>query len=250
MKKLIFIVTALMMYLSGMLAVFAVGSSVYDLNNTLIQLNIVDENGFSNPYAITREDCLISIMRVIGLTDDQIEKLDGADFISFADTAPFSYFGCADAGKIAYGEECVVDYPTLRTAYTLKNTDIFFFPNRAVSVKECLAFMNRCLQPGKPDFNLTIENAKDNGLINAQDDFCQNPNSFINQDCFFVLLERLLQQNRYKYYGQNGDFKMQGSIDEDRSISYFEMLNQRMQQDRGNGSRPLKKQDMGTVRDH
>ena len=69
------------------------GTSVYadnfdlEIKNKLIQLNIVDENGFSNPDAITREECLVSIMRVIGVPDEEVEKLNGADLITLADTA-------------------------------------------------------------------------------------------------------------------------------------------------------------------
>ena len=209
----------------GITNVSADNSAVYEKRNTLFQLSILDGNAFSNPDTITRAECLTAIMRVIGASDEEMEKLDGHDLISFADTDSFSYFGCAWVGGIAYGVECVVDYPTQRTAYTLKNTDFFFFPQRTVTTKECLAFMIRCLQSNKVDYDLTLESAKGYGLINDQDEFIQNPNSSINQDDFSVLLERLLQQKRYKYYGrENGIFKMGGNIDEEHSISYLEML--------------------------
>ena len=211
-----------------MINVYADNSCVLESRTTLIQLNILDESGFSNPDAITREECLVAIMRVIGVTDEEIEKLNGADLISFADTDAFSYFGCADLAGIAYGEECVVDYPTERTSHTLKNTDFFFFPKRAITTKECLAFMIRCLQSDKTDFDLTLEKAKDNGLINDKDDFIQNPNSIISQDDFFVLLGRMLQQKRYKYYArENNRFNMNGNIDEEKSMTYLEFLTQR-----------------------
>lgn len=204
---------------------YDVASEPLEIKDMLVKLNILDENGFSDLDTITRGECLIAIMRVIGATDEEIGKLSGADFEPFADTAPYSYFGCAAAGKIAYGEEWVVEYPTHRTAHALKNTDFFFFPDRTVTAKECLAFMIRCLLSDQTDYDLTIENAKEIGLINVKDRFIQAPDSPIGQDDFFVLLERLLRKNRYKYYGRvNGVFKTEGNIDEARSVSYIEML--------------------------
>ena len=209
--------------------VYADNSTVSENSTMLIQLNILDESGFSNPDAITREECLVAIMRVIGVTDEEIEKLNGADLISFADTESFSYFGCAWLSEIAYGEECVVDYPTERTSHTLKNTDFFFFPERAVTVKETLAFMVRCLeQTKKSDLDSTFEKAKEYDLIKAEDSFAQNPDSNINQKDFCTLLGRMLHQKRYKYYGrENKRFRMSGNIDEEQSMTYLEFLTRR-----------------------
>lgn len=227
MKKLVIIVVEIM-YLLWMINVYSDNSCVLEIKTTLIQLNILDESGFSNSDTITREECLIAIMRVIGATDEGIEKLNGNDFIAFADTEAFSYFGCAYASGIAYGEECAVDYPTERTSHTLKNTDFFFFPKRAITVKECLAFMIRCLQSDKTDFDLILEEAKGIGLINDKDDFIQNPNSIISQDDLYVLLGRMLQQKRYKYYSkENNGFNMNESVDEEKSMTYLEFLTQR-----------------------
>ena len=154
--------------------------------------------------------------------------MNGADFFAFVDTDQFSYFGCASAGQIAYGVECVVDYPTYRSSHTRTNTDYFFFPKQAITVKECLALMIRCLQSEKYVFDLTIETATSIGLINEQDDFIQNPDAHISQNDFITLIGRLLQQKRYKYYGvENGRFRYEGNIDEERSVSYHDMLIQR-----------------------
>lgn len=216
-------------YLSGGSVVYAGSSDISNLKNTLLQLNIIDESYFSNANVVSREECIVAIMRVIGATDEEIEKLNGGDLICFADTAPFSYFGCAWLGKIAYGEECVIDYPTHRTSHTLKNTDLFFFPERAVTVKETIAFMVRCLEENnRSDINDTFEGAKDYGILNTKDSFINNADLPINQNDFYILLGRLLQQKRYKYYGrENNIFSMAGNIDEYRSMSYFDMLNNR-----------------------
>lgn len=195
----------------------------------LVELNIIDESYFSDSNTVTRGECIVAIMRVIGVTDKEIEKLNGGDLISFADTDAFSYFGCAWLGKIAYGEECIVDYPTERTRHTLKNADFFFFPDRVVTVKETLAFMVRCLEDtNKRDINDTFERAKDYGILSNDDLFINNADSVISQNDFCILLERFLQQKRYKYFGrENNIFRMEGNIDENRSISYLDMLKQR-----------------------
>ena len=223
MKKTILLLLLVYVCLCGT-SVYADNSDL-EIKNKLIQLNIVDENGFSNPDAITREECLVSIMRVIGVTDEEVEKLNGADLITFEDTAPFSYFGCAYLSGIAYGEECVVDYPTERTSHTLKDTDYFFFPKRIATIKECLAFMVRCLQSDEPDYDLTIEDAKDFGLVSDEDVFVQNPNLPISQEEFFELLDRMLQQKRYKYYIRESNvFRMYGYVDKAKSMTYLEFL--------------------------
>ena len=228
MKKLVTMLV-LILYFIQVINVYASNSTDSELYYLLNNLNIVDEDFFVSK-TITREEALISIMRVIGATDEKIEESSGADLIAFADTETYSYFGCAWLCGIAYGEECVVDYPTDRTSHTLKNTDFFFFPERAVTIKECLAFMIRCLQSDKTDFDLTLEKAKDIGLINDKDNFIRDPNSIIGQDDFFVLLGRMLQQKRYKYFAEeNNRIYMCGNIDTEKSMTYLEFLTQRRQ---------------------
>lgn len=224
MKNFVIIIIATMYFL-GMINVYADNSTDSETETMLIQLNIIDENYFSNSDTVTREECLVAIMRVIGASDEEIEKLNGADIISFVDTDSFSYFECAWLSGIAYGEECVVDYPTHRTSHTLKNTDFFFFPERAATVKETLAFMVRCLEADKIDIDVAFEKAKEYGLVKAEDSFIQELDSAINPNEFCTLLERFMQQKRYKYYDRvDNDFRPDGNIDEERSVSYLDML--------------------------
>ena len=228
MKK-ITTVALLVTCLLGAIMVYAHNDNISETRDRLVELNIINDGYFSNSNTVTREECIVAIMRAIGVTDEEIEKLNGCDLISFVDTDAFSYVGCADLAQIAYGEECVVDYPTERTSHTLKNTDFFFFPERAITTKECLAFMVRCLEKTKEtDLTSTFEKAKEYGLIKAEDGFIQEPDSAINQNDFCTLLERFLQQRRYKYYQrENNVFRMEGNVDEERSISYLDMLQQR-----------------------
>lgn len=228
MKRLISAVLLITIFI-GTLVVHADYDNVNKMKEMLTELNIVDENYFSNKDTVTRAECLVAIMRAIGVTDEEIEKLNGADLAGFVDTFPYSYFGCAYLAKIAYGEECIVDYETYRTSHTLKNTDIFFFPDRAVTVKETVAFMVRCLEENdEKDLAYAIEKAKEYGLIYSEDTFSNEIDSTMCQDDFYVLLDRFLHQKRYKYYDRaNNEFRMDGYIDEEQSITYLEFLTQR-----------------------
>ncbi len=132
----IFTLILLVICLLGNNKVYAGSRDISDLKSTLLQLNIIDESYFSNASVVSREECIVAIMRVIGVTDGEIEELNGSDLICFADTDAFSYFGCAWLGKITYGEECVVDYPTLRASHTLKNTDLFFSQNVQLQLRK------------------------------------------------------------------------------------------------------------------
>ena len=208
---------------------FCVGKVSADTTNNietgslLFELNIIDETYFSNTNTVTREECLIAIMRAIGVTGIEFDSIDGADFYGFADTPFLSYFGCAYLSKIAYGEERVIDYSTYRTDHTGRNVDYFFFPKRAVTVKEALAFMIRCLeQSDNESLEYAMKRAEEYGLINCNDDFVNKGDSELNQNDFCVLLERFLHKNRYKYYdGTKDGFRMDGYVDEARSVTYL-----------------------------
>ena len=228
MKKMIITIILIMCFLVN-INVYADNSDVSVYKDELIRLNILDEDDFSNSDTITRGDCLIAIIRAIGITDNDISRFDGADFMPFVDTASFSYFGYAYMAEIAYGEKCVVDYPTYRSTHMRTNWDYFFFPERAVTVKETLAFMVRCLEKERNEsLEYAIEKAEEYGLIKDNDTFIDKSDSTLSQDDFYVLLNRFLQQKRYKYYDSLGSVGIEVYFDEDRSISYFEMLEQRI----------------------
>lgn len=227
LKKII--VICLLTCLLGAITVHA-DIDVSGGKDVLIRLNIINENYFLNTDTVTREECIVAIMRVIGVTDEEIDKLNGSDLISFADTDVYSYIGCADLAQIAYGEECIVNYQTPRNSHTLRNTDFFFFPDRLATMKETIAFMIRCLEEtSSSDINYTFERAKDYGILDNEDSFINKADFPISQSDFCILLERFLREKRYKYFSRENDiFKMEGNIDEKRSISYFDMLSQRI----------------------
>ena len=227
MKKIVTTLIAMMCFLGATNIYNVYANDIKDSETIakLIQLNILDGNDFSNSDTVTREECLIRIMRAIGLNDEGVNSLGATSYYAFVDTKSRSYFGCASVSKIAYGEECVVDYETERTSHTLKNTDYFFFPDRDVTVIETLAFMVRCLETDEIDLNLAFEKAKKLGLVSTEDEMIQKPNSTISQTDFCMLLERFLQQKRYKYYDDKSDLDC--NIDEEKSMTYLEFLSER-----------------------
>lgn len=225
MKRLIILIVAIMCFSANVNA-YAENSETPKPMDMLADLNIIDKDGFSDPEAVSRKECLISVMRAIGATDEGIDSLGKTyDLFTFADTKTRSYFGCAYVSHIAYGEECAVSYPTYRTQHTQKNTEIFFFPDRAVTLKEALAFMVRCLEPGRIELESAFEKAKDYGLIKADEELIQNADSQISQNEYCILLERFLHQRRYMYY--NSEMRMQASADEEHSITYLVFLTDR-----------------------
>ena len=139
--------------------------NVVNTSEILNNYNILNESDIMNTEAVTREECITAIMKAIGLTDKKLEHMNGSDIIGFVDCESFTYIDCAYSSKIAYGEEHNVDYMTPRIKHTHNNTDIFFFPDRPVTAKECLAFMVRCFEDGYVDYDLTLEKAKEYNLI-------------------------------------------------------------------------------------
>lgn len=223
MKKIIIILTMFM----SLICVSVNAENVNVNENILSQLNIINENMFENENTVTREECLTAIIKTLGVTDENVKNLDGSYFVAFVDSSFYSYIGCAYLSYIAYGEECEVITPTYNSSHTRKNTDYFLFPKRKVTVKEVLAYMVRCLEESKEniDINITYEKSKEYGLINENDIFTQNPDMEISKNDFYTLLERLLNQKRYKYFEiVNGYFKMSGYVDEERSMTYLEFL--------------------------
>ena len=197
-------------------------------NSILSELGIIDKSFFKSDNIVTREEAIIAIMRTIGITDEDVRLLNGADLITFVDTKSYSYIGCANLSKIAYGEECIIDYPTYRTIHTRKNIDFFFFPERPITLKESLAFMVRCLECDTiyKDINFAWSKAKEYGLIKDEDEL--NDDCIISQNAFCMLLKRMLCQKRYKYYDRvDNIFDMKCYVDTESNITYLEFLLQK-----------------------
>ncbi len=193
------------------------GRDIY--NNDLKKFNIINEMDFTDTSNITREKCLVAIMKTIGVTDNDIKKLNGSDRYAFADTPTYSYIGCAYYAKIAFGEEKVIDYATYRTSHTGKNVDLFFYPDRYATIKDCLAFCTRCLDDNVKTIEDVVEKSIEYGFIDNED--IKNIDNYINKDEFYNILNKMLHQKRYRYY--SSPFVMEGYIDKNKSVTYYNM---------------------------
>ena len=208
----------------------------FDKRESVIN-QVINEIGVTDNNSITRAECLIILMNIIGAPKEEVEKWDGADFFPFADVEPFSYFGGAYCADIAYGEACIIDYETIFTSHTGNNYDYFFFPERAVTLEECLAFMVRCLEEEQDEegyvkrigLEEAVIKAKQYGIITEKDSFASDVKANVNLQTLEILLTRFIQQKRFKYFGIadyepfTGWFLMSGLQDENRSITYLEM---------------------------
>ena len=219
-KCIFAILTALQI---GMCSVFSVGENVQSASM---------RNLSENEVVVTRKDCIVAVMKVIGLTDEAVENARGkaADVYTFADAGELSYIDFAYMANIAYGVEMYTDTPTYRTVHTGKNTDFFFLPDKTVTVNECIAFMVRCLDSEKTDLTLAIQKAYDCGLINGDDRFTSDVGKLLNNEDFEVLIDRFLDMKRYKYYpltATKSSARLSGEIDAEGKLTYRAMLSQR-----------------------
>lgn len=207
----------------GMCSVFSVSENVQSPSM---------QNLSENRRFVTRKDCIVEVMRAIGLTDEAVENARGkaADVYTFADADEPSYMDFAYMANIAYGVEMYTETPTYRTVHTGKNTDFFFLPDRPITVNECIAFMVRCLDSEKTDLTLAIQKAYEYGLINGDDRFAADVGKSLGNDDFEILIDRFLDMKRYKYYPLTPtkcSARLSGEIDAERTLTYREMLSQR-----------------------
>lgn len=169
---------------------------------------------------VFRGDCVASIMKLIGVDRKSAEMNRDADY----DQPVFNDL-CDDDLNTGYIIES--KFAGIAVGTGVGN----FEPNRIVTVKECLTFMSRCFQSEKMGTDVALEKAKENGLVYAEDNFIQDIDANLKQEDFCLLLTRMLQQKRYKYYArEDNHFSMYRCVDSERSMTYLEMLQQRQEQ--------------------
>mgnify|MGYP003284566919 CR=1 FL=1 len=134
--------------------------------DTLFQYGIMDEV-LVQKDSITRKECIVSIMKLIGMTEeyaatykyrsfyspvfDDIERNRLGSDIGFTtddtkssrDDPAFGYIMAAGLYGIAYGE------PIDRRLFN-------FYPDRTATLKEAIAFISRCLGQGYSMWNCFI----------------------------------------------------------------------------------------------
>lgn len=200
-------------------------------------LNLCDTSLYDGENTVTRNDCVSIIMWAIGCPWDFPIEGDpyGGEINVFLD---------AETDGDAFAEEYfAVNKTTYRPdiiEFARKYTDIiygewsvndgllakeriYFNYNRSVTLKECVAFMVRCLGDFQGlDLDETFKIAVEMGLISDNDSAYKNPDSPISPDEFFVILQRFIHQKQYLFFDR--DLSSGFRVNTGRNISYAEYL--------------------------
>ena len=136
---------------------------------------------------ISRLDCIVAIMRIIGFNERCAYKYSD---LSTYDEPPYN-----DVGGSGYGYVIGGDY-----GYNVTNGVAHgcFAPYRSVTVKECLAFMLRCLEENVIWEN-TMEDAVKRGLVSEEEAEGYGEDKLLDEALFHKLLCRFLDKNRVLY---------------------------------------------------
>lgn len=240
MKKLFFLIITILL----------VSSTVYGGNELnviekeklLEKYSIVLDNSLKHEY-VTREDCIVAIMKAIGATDNTNEYYRNIDFNTpifrdyFDNEKTEGYILLAGLEEIALGWY-VKD--------VFGENDKYFFPNKDATVKNAIIFMIRCLddfgdetiinENGEKivtqDIDLMIKHAEEIGLIKKSDEFYSKLDTQMSTNNFCELLYRFINQKRYAYYQgekvrENG-YDVSFTRDKERCMTYLEFLEQKL----------------------
>ena len=144
---------------------------------------------------ITRLDCLVAIMRIIGFNERCAYTYTD---LSMYDEPPYYDVGGSGYGYVIGG--------TYEYGITNGVAQRYFAPYRSVTVKECLAFMLRCLEENVLWEN-TMEDAVAYGLISAEEREKYGENKLLDEELFRKFLCCFLDKNRalYCYMDENGN---------------------------------------------
>lgn len=187
----------------------------YDYIINIIAPYISDEN---KDEEISRRDCVETIMKLIGL-DTETAELVGRSihchnpFYDIPDRNKVNgYIISAAYARIAEGEDIFVKEVSSR--------EKVFYPDRSVTVKECLAFMVRCMKSWRSvEWGNVLSDSIELGLLAECELEELSDDSFLTEQDFYILLYRMLDQNRYVYFESGQDYS---KYDETNSIRYID----------------------------
>ena len=212
-----------------------------EICKVLQENNIVDEIKPRNTY-INRKECIKGVMRVIGTTDEVANKWCNVLFYEsiFSDIQ-----GYVD-GKIDLGNGYTIFAGNYRIALGIpeviaivsneKYYDNNFKPDSTAKVKDCVAFIMRCIKEREnaEDCDKLFSDAEEIGLISKNDSFYND--KYLYAYAYYNMLYRMLNEQRYYYvkeYVKEKDMDKGYTIfdlftkDEEGKMSYLEFLKQR-----------------------
>lgn len=186
-------------------------------------LNVDKHNEIINiilPNQITRRECITAIMKVIGVDKKTANMWDESWYY-------VPMFDDVDGHKGIDGYIFVAKFNNITNGVNCQQDDYLnnFEPDRAVTVKECLTFMLRCLKgPENVDWNTIMSCSIEEGLIEEN---IYTGDELLTREDFSVLLGRMLESGRYLYWPEE-DSPLQNqhdlAVDVNRSISYFDYI--------------------------
>ena len=184
--------------------------------NELLNVGVIDNINDSRTY-VSREDCIKSVLRTIGVNDEMAQKYTylndengGFCDINYCTDISKGYINFAKINGLAFG------------TYDKTNDCTFFYPKKAVSLNDCLTFMLRCLDNSEKISDV-LSSATENGIIKSNDYFLDY--YFLNYQGYYNLLFRMLNSKIYCFVKTSSDMKTVFiEKDKDRNITYFQYL--------------------------
>ena len=205
-----------------------------EICKVLQENNIVDEIKPRNTY-INRKECIKGVMRVIGTTDEVANEWSNVSFYEpiFSDMAEEDngYVIFAGVHRIALGIPEVIAIVSNEKYY-----DNNFKPDSTAKVKDCVAFIMRCIKEREnaEDCDKLFSDAEEIGLISKNDSFYND--KYLYAYAYYNMLYRMLNEQRYYYvkeYVKEKDMDKGYTIfdlftkDEEGKMTYLEFLKQR-----------------------
>lgn len=200
--------------------VFAFQETIPTENEIIIK-RLVPELFKDDSLTVSRGVCIMSLMRVLGVDRAAADYYANANYflpvfldIDFEDVNA-GYIIVSKFGGVSVGE------PKNET-----NPITNFCSERNVTVRECLAFMLRCLKDQKQvEWGNVMRDSVQIGLLKTEElNELSADDALLKRD-FVILLSRMLNMNRYLYWPaeemQNGRSKSM-QTDTSKSVRYFD----------------------------
>lgn len=187
----------------------------------LINLGIIDGGSFTSEY-VTREECLISILKAIGATSETNDVYCDMSYYYpvFRDVQPFNCQGfgfiyAAGLKGIALGDSAELG-------------ESCFHKDDNATYRQALCFMIRCLTEHAEnianieDDSVITARAKEMGLFISAQPFNKGLDEPLVVTDFYTLLNQFICQKRYLYFDGAKCYK-----DETGSMLYIDYLRSR-----------------------
>lgn len=213
-----------------------------------------DFGEYDSAEEVSRDDCLRGILKAAGMHVDGYFDSGKADIEQvFADedyAKDKSYLNFGYIYRIMSGQkvqkekkipgepqklwlfgELIVNGKVREYNEPVDMNREYFFPLRTATVNDCIAFIMRCIDKNAEGLDLegTFQLAKERGIIKESDNFYNDGNRDLNQEIFFTLLKRMMNEKRYIYFRKLTDkdiwWECDGRLyDETGEMTYLEYM--------------------------